>query len=80
MIGGELSFYGVCDELPDSLLNGSVIRVHGETYVFYNNEPIRLCASPIEPEPDRMFPKICKRCGAPLKSCECEYCGTRYIW
>ena len=20
----------------------------------------------------------CEKCGAPLKSCECEYCGTRY--
>lgn len=20
----------------------------------------------------------CKNCGAPLKSCECEYCGTQY--
>lgn len=23
-------------------------------------------------------PMICKMCGAPLKGCECEYCGTRY--
>lgn len=23
-------------------------------------------------------PVICKMCGAPLKNCECEYCGTRY--
>lgn len=23
-------------------------------------------------------PMICKMCGAPLKGCECEYCGTKY--
>ena len=25
-----------------------------------------------------MLPKICSRCGAPLRYHVCEYCGTRY--
>lgn len=25
-----------------------------------------------------MKPMTCEKCGAPLKGCECEYCGTRY--
>lgn len=26
----------------------------------------------------KILPKICSRCGAPLKNHICEYCGTRY--
>ena len=30
--------------------------------------------------PEKIKPKFtnCKNCGAPLKSTECEYCGTQY--
>lgn len=30
--------------------------------------------------PEKIKPKFtnCKNCGAPLKSDECEYCGTQY--
>ena len=34
------------------------------------------CDTRLEPKP--MKPMTCEKCGAPLKGCECEYCGTRY--
>lgn len=34
------------------------------------------CENHLEPKP--MKPMTCEKCGAPLKGCECEYCGTRY--
>lgn len=34
------------------------------------------CEDRLEPKP--MKPMTCEKCGAPLKGCECEYCGTRY--
>lgn len=34
------------------------------------------CENRLEPKP--MKPMTCEKCGAPLKGCECEYCGTRY--
>lgn len=30
------------------------------------------------PREKEKLPQNCKNCGAPLRSHECEYCGTRY--
>ena len=27
----------------------------------------------------KTHPRICSRCGAPLTSCKCDYCGTMYV-
>ena len=77
MIGGGFYFYGCVDKLPNSMPDGCIVHWRGEEYVYANNEPLQMSNFTTKAETD-VFPKICERCCAPLKSCECEYCGTRY--
>lgn len=55
---------------PDACINKIV-------YWCSNYIPQKTCCES-RLEPKTMKPMTCEKCGAPLKDCECEYCGTRY--
>ena len=53
-----------------------------DNYDKYTNTraDIEICDKYINTRADiETHPKICSRCGAPLLSCKCDYCGTMYV-
>ena len=61
---------------------GDVIEDGIETKVFNGKEFVVISkgVNLSEPEPPKILPKNCTRCGAPVKSYKdyCEYCGCKY--
>ena len=46
-----------------------------QTYMYKDNNFIELSPGKIYNLPEKFN---CRNCGAPIKECKCEYCGTRY--
>ena len=79
-----LIFRGLCIELPEIGSNGDIWHCKGKDYVWHDGW--LMLGDSIHKETGGVTrqickdiePRICSRCGAPLKGHKCEYCGTEY--
>lgn len=79
-----LFFKGVCNskqELPTNASKGDIYTVGDDTYLYDGNNWNNIGNGQPKESPQKIAPRICKQCGAPVKSSRltCEYCGVRYV-
>ena len=78
----SLFFMGHFDSTKDDYKTGDVcIFDDNEIYMYIDNKWDKvssICDNEKEIKEVEILPKICSRCGAPLRYHICEYCGTRY--
>ena len=80
---GQLLFKGNMDDVIRPQ-NGDIVQENGQLYFWYNNFWIE-CGPVFDDveqseciEEKKLYPQICKCCGAQLHGMTCEYCGTEY--
>lgn len=65
----------------DNPKSGDVVTQGEDTFVFNGKywDEIGKSSDLTTPQPKKItYPTNCKNCGAIMKSCTCEYCGTTY--
>ena len=75
----KLMFMGAYDPTK-AYQTGDVVTIGDEALVF-DGVAFQLLGKPDEPKdirPDKPIRIKCSSCGAPLKGCVCEYCGSTY--
>ena len=82
-----LVFKGACNsklELPINASTGDIYAVGDDTYLYdgnnWNDIGNVINGQPKE-SPQKIVPRICSQCGAPVKSSRltCDYCGVKYV-
>lgn len=86
-MASSFRFIGELDTLSEarSFRNGDICICNGCEYAYIKGmgwEELGRCDSPREENKPKYtkitYPTNCKNCGAVMKSCTCEYCGTTY--
>lgn len=67
---------GSYDKLPDTGEIGDMIVIGDDLYIFTGDQYELIGKRELEPQ--KIVPRVCKSCGAPLKNGKCEYCGSQY--
>ena len=82
IIPNTFQYIGGIQNLETTARQGDIAHYMDNTYVYMSDEWLPLFDDSLEPsrvEYEHIaYPKICSQCGAPLFSCQCEYCGTMY--
>ena len=77
-------FCGTYDANKDDYKMGDVcLTEDGEIHIYLGDNKWDVITetstcTEVQIEEVEILPKICSRCGAPLRYHVCEYCGTRY--
>lgn len=79
-----LFFKGACNskqELPINASTGDIYAIGDDTYLYDGNNWNNIGSRQPKESPQKIAPRICNQCGAPVKSSRltCEYCGVRYV-
>ena len=76
-------YMGKVDKLPEKSNIGDVYSCNGKNYV-YNNGWTEMGFTATQPDypttvtVEKMKPRLCTQCGAPLHSSKCRFCDTEY--
>lgn len=72
-------FCGNYDITKTYLLGDMCVGENNKVYIYTaNSEWTEVADTEDDEKSSYILPKICSRCGAPLKNHICEYCGTKY--
>lgn len=80
----SFKYIGSFTSLPKKANMGDLCKMSGAHYVYDNNKWINIGATATQPyypttaTVEKMKPRICTQCGAPLHSNKCEFCDTEY--